>query len=150
MISRKRQTAEPAKVADTVEDDRGRPEVILEFLFDRGFFHICVRNIGDRPAVGISTRFDKKITGLGGRKEITTLPLFRNIEFLGPGREIVMLLDASDSYFSRKQPTRISTRITYSDLAETKYETTINHDLEIYRELPYLEASASDSDCVKK
>jgi hypothetical protein len=124
--------------------------VIIEFLFDRGFFHICVRNIGDRPAVGISTRFNKKITGLGGRKEISTLPLFRNIEFLGPGREIVMLLDASDSYFSRKQPTKISARMTYSDLAQTKYEATINHDLEIYRELPYLEASASDSDCVKK
>ncbi|HEY2918717.1 MAG TPA: hypothetical protein VGK77_06960 [Candidatus Binatia bacterium] len=148
MISRKRQTAGPAKVAETVEDNRGRPEVIIEFLFDRGFFHICVRNIGDRPAVGISTRFNKKITGLGGRKEISTLPLFRNIEFLGPGREIVMLLDASDSYFSRKQPTKISVQITYSDSEKTKYEATINHDLEIYRELPYL--ARSEHNCVDR
>ena len=114
-----------------------RPEVIVEFLFDRGLFHISVRNIGDRPAIGISVKFNKKLTGLGGRKEISSLPVFNNIEFLGPGREIVMLLDSSQSYFSRKEPTKITARIAYSDAAKAKYEETISHDLEIYRELAY-------------
>ena len=115
-----------------------RPEVILEFLFERGFFHVSIRNIGDRPAIGISVKFNKKITGLGGRKEISELPVFNNIEFLGPGREIVIFLDSSHSYFSRKQPAKITARIAYSDAAKTTYEGTINHDLEIYRELAYL------------
>jgi hypothetical protein len=144
MIS-KRKAAEGVKVVTQTENERGRPEVILEFLFDRGCFHIAVRNIGDRPATGISVKFNKKIVGLGGRKEISALLLFGNIEFLGPGREIVMFVDSSNSYFSRKQPTKISARITYSDLAQTKYEATINHDLEIYRELPYLDSFTADN-----
>jgi hypothetical protein len=139
----------PAK-ADVTEMNHGRPEVIVEFLFDSGVFHIAVKNIGDRPAVGISIKFNKKIFGLGGRKEISALPLFRNIEFLGPQREIVTLLDTSHSYFARKQPAKMSARIAYSDSAKQKYEATINHDLEIYRELAYLPASEHDSDCSKK
>jgi len=125
-----------------------RPEVIVEFLFDRGLFHVAIKNIGDRPAIGISIQFNKKITGLGGRKEISALPLFRNIEFLGPGREIVIFLDITHSYFTRKQPPRISARLAYSDAEKQKYEATINHDLEIYRELTYL--PEHECDCGKK
>src|SRR5438105_1231002 len=141
MVDQKR--TPPAK-SDATEANCGRPEVIVEFLFDCGVFHIAVKNIGDHPAVGVSIKFNKKIVGLGGEKEISALSLFRNIEFLGPKREIVTLLDTSHSYFARKQPTKISVRIAYSDSAKQKYEATINHDLEIYRELTYLPAIEND------
>ena len=111
---------------------------------------LALRNIGERPAIATSVKFDKKIVGLGGRKEISALAVFNNLEFLGPGREIVTLLDSSHSYFSRKQPTKITARIAYSDSAKTKYEATINHDLEIYRELAYLRPSEHDLDCGRK
>jgi len=97
-------------------------------------------------------KFDKKMIGLGGTKDISDLALFNNIEFLGPGREIITLLDASNSYFRRKQPTKISARVSYTDVEKRNYEVTINHDLEIYRELPYLAspgANATDPDCLK-
>ena len=97
----------PAGDTNRNQSDRGRPEVIVEFLFERGVFHISVNNIGDRPALGVSIKFDQKILGLGGKKEVSALPLFLNIAFLGPGREIATLLDTSDSYFARKQPTNI-------------------------------------------
>ena len=122
----------------TIENNRGRPDVILEILFERGCFIISVNNIGNKPAVGVSVKFDKKIVGLDGRKEISALPLFKNIEFLGPRREIVTLLDASYSYFRRKQPTKISAQVSYSDCEDNKYKVTIKHDLEIYRDLAYL------------
>ena len=99
---------------------------------------LVLRNIGDRPAIATSVKFDKKIVGVGGRRDISTLPIFRQVEFLGPGREIVVFVDQSHSYFARKQPTKISARISYSDSEKQNYLATINHDLEIYRELPYL------------
>ena len=114
------------------------PDVILEFLFEHGMLYISVRNIGAKPAVNVAIKFNKKLVGLNGTKEVSALALFRNIEFLGPGREIVSLLDSSSSYFSRKQPTRISALITYRDLEKRSYELTIKHDLEIYRELPFV------------
>ena len=128
----------PQATTATDQSVRGRPEVILEFLFDRGMLHLAIRNIGERPAIATSVKFDKKIVGLGGQKDISTLPVFRQLEFLGPGREIVVFVDQSHSYFARKQPTKISARISYSDSEKQKYDTTITHNLEIYRDLPYL------------
>ena len=146
MASQKIPPIEQPSSPATSELRPGRPEVILEFLFDRGLFFISLRNIGDRPAVGVSVRFDKKIVGPDRQKDISALPLFRNFEFLGPGREVSVFLDSSSSYFQRKQPTKISARITYSDSEKQKYEATIKHDLEVYRELPYL-ASPRDHQC---
>ena len=125
-------------ITPTDQTVRRRPDVILEFLFDRGILLLAIRNIGDRPAIATSVKFDKKIVGLGGLKDISTLPVFQRVEFLGPGREIVVFVDQSHSYFARKQPTKISARISYSDSEKQKYDVTINHDLEIYRDLPYL------------
>jgi hypothetical protein len=124
----------------------GRPDVIVEFLFDCGAFHIAIRNIGDGPALGISVKFSRKFTGVDGRKEFWELPLFKNIEFLGPGREIITFLDTSHSYFRRKQPAKLSAHISYRDSADRKFETTIKHDLEIYREIVYL--THAGRDCV--
>jgi len=121
-----------------------RPEVIVEFIFDRGLLFVAVRNIGDRPATKISITFDKKIKGLNGTRNFSSLPLFTNLQFLGPQREIVTLLDACASYFKRKEPTKVSAKICYRDPENQKYEATINHDLGIYREIVYLNPPASD------
>jgi hypothetical protein len=119
----------------------GTPEVILEFLFDKGVLSLSVRNIGARAARKVAVSFDRSFTGLGGSKDISSLPLFRNIEFLGPSREIVTLLDTSASYFMRKQPTKIAARVSYLDADDRKYETTIDHDLEIFRELSWVSST---------
>ena len=144
MTKQKAQPVEQLSSTSIIGHSAGRPEVIVEFLFDRGLFLISLRNIGDRPATGVSVKFDKKIVGPDRQKDISSLPLFRNLDFLGPGREIVAFLDSSSSYFRRKQPTKISARITYSDPEKQKYEVTINHDLEVYRELPYLPSLPTD------
>jgi hypothetical protein len=114
------------------------PEVIFELLFDRGMLSLAVRNIGTRGAKKVTVSFDRRFTGLGGSKEISALPVFRNIEFLGPGREIVTLLDTSASYFARNQPTKIAARVSYLDADDRRYETTVEHDLEIFRDLTWL------------
>ena len=126
------------------KNPRGRPEVILEILFDKGMLSLSVRNIGMRAAKKVAVAFDRSFTGSGGSTETSSLPLFKNIEFLGPDREIVTFLDTSASYFTRKQPTRIAARVTYLDAEDRKYETTIDHDLDIYRELSWLSSTADD------
>jgi hypothetical protein len=140
MADRKSQTARSKKLTpnSAIDAGRRRPEVIVEFIFDRGLLFISVNNIGDRPATKVSVKFNKEIIGLNGTKIISALPMFKNIEFLGPRREVVTLLDVSDSYFRRKQPTEISVRISYTDSDDQKYQVTINHNLEIYRDVHYV------------
>jgi len=144
MTRRKTESLTSRNPSPTTDTGCGKPEVIVEFLFEHGLFHISVNNIGERPAIGVQVKFNKKILGLNGTKEISALPLFKNIEFLGPKREILTLIDTSSSYFQRKQPSRISARVSYRDSEGRKYECTISHDLEIYRDLPYLLKDAAD------
>jgi hypothetical protein len=114
------------------------PDVIVDFIFDSGLLFISIKNISDRPAYRISIKFNKKISGIDGTKEISALPLFKNIEFLAPKKEITTFLDSSVSYFARGEPSDISARITYLDFCGTKRSATIKHNLEIYKEIGYI------------
>lgn len=115
-----------------------QPNVIVDFVFDAGLLFISVKNIGERPALAVSVTFDQRLVGVGGTKEISALPLFRNIEFLPPQREIRAFLDASAAYFARKEPTKISARIAFRDPDGGRYAREVAHDLEIYREIGYV------------
>ena len=113
------------------------PDVIVDFIFDEGLFFIAISNLSDRPAYKVSVKFDCQIYGFGG-KDICALPLFRNIEFLAPHKQIKTFLNSSGSYFSDGGPTKISVRITYHDFRGIKKVATIRHDLEIYREIGFI------------
>jgi hypothetical protein len=112
--------------------------VIVDFIFEDGLFFISIRNIGDDPAFKVTIEFDKKITGVCGRKEISYLPLFKNIEFLAPHKEIKTFLDTSESYFNSKQPENISVKISYKNKEGKLITGIINHDLGIYKEIGYI------------
>jgi hypothetical protein len=120
------------------EDQSGRPEVIVDFIFEDGLFFIAVQNISDVPACKVSTRFRPSFKGVEGTKQISELALFRNIEFLAPRKEIRAFLDTSASYFSRQEPLLIAAQISYEDGNGIKYATTIRHDLSIYLEIGYV------------
>ena len=113
------------------------PDVIVDFIFDEGSFFIAISNLSDRPAYEVSVKFDCPIYGFGG-KDMCSLRLFGNIEFLAPHKTVKTFLDSSGSYFSSGGPTSISARITYHDFRGTKKVATIRHDLEIYREIGFI------------
>jgi len=120
------------------ETRMARPDVIVDFIFEDGLLFIAVENIGDRPALKVSTRFDPPITGLEGRLTVTDLPLFRNIEFLAPHKTIRTFLDTSVSYFRRGEPTQIRISLAYQDMNRKRYRATIQHDLAIYQDIGYI------------
>ena len=117
----------------------GEAEVIVDFLFERGLLFVSVRNLGGRPALKVSVSFDRPFRGLGGTREMTSLPLFANIEFLAPGREITTLVDTTAGYFARKEPTKLAATVSYRTPSGGRRQTKIAHDLAIYRDLAYVE-----------
>ena len=120
------------------DDERPRPDVVLDVEFDQGLLWLVVANIGERPALGAQVRFDKPFRGLGGSVEVSALRLFRRIEFLPPGKEIRTLLDASSAYFARKEPTKLAATIAFRDDAGQGFERRVVHDLAIYSDIAYL------------
>lgn len=135
MAQAKSSSSKSSKAKLPVQADVKAPQVIVDFVFERGLFFIAVKNIGAQPAYRVSVKFSHKVFGLGGAREISALPLFRNIEFLAPQKEIATFLDSSDSYFARKQPTKLKLQISYLDAEGEKHSDSIVHDLEIYRHL---------------
>jgi hypothetical protein len=113
-------------------------DVIVDFVIEEGVLYVTVANIGERPALKVSCRFEPGFRGLGGSVEISRLPLFRNIEYLAPRKEIRTLVDSSAAYFARKEPTKLQVAITYRDESGTRRQAAIKHDLGIYRDLAYV------------
>ena len=123
----------PAKPKTTVLD----PNVIVDFVFDRGLLSISIKNIGTQPAYGVKVEFSHKLMGMEGTVDVSALPLFSQLEFLPGGKEIRTYLDRSTSYFRSQQPVEITTQITYTDASGKRHSNTIRHNLEIYRAIGY-------------
>jgi hypothetical protein len=117
------------------------PDVIVDFLFEDGMLFVAVENIGSQPAQQVHIVFDPPFSGLGGTESINELPLFRNIEFLAPGRSIRTILDSSAAYFGRHEPELIAAAISYCDRAGERLSCTIRHDLGIYRDIKFIPKS---------
>jgi hypothetical protein len=121
------------------EETAGRgADVILDVSFDAGLLFLVLANVGDGAAVKVSCRFDRRFTGLGGTVDMSALPLFRNVEFLAPGREIRTLLDSSAAYLSRREPKRLAVTIAWRDEVGEAHVRRIVHDLGIYRGVAYV------------
>jgi hypothetical protein len=130
-------------VAAERSDRSCESEVILDVIFDRGLLFLAVANIGDRPAHEVRIRFKRAFTGLGGTRKMHLLALFDRLEFLAPRRSIEVFLDRSASYFAREEPTTLTATITWRTGDGEQRKSTVNHDLEIYRDLAYIEREVS-------
>lgn len=122
--------------APQTEENRPRPYVIVDFVFENGLFWIAIENIGERPAIGLSITFDKAFHGADGQV-IPKMAVFRGIPFLAPRRRITTLLDSSAAYYARHEPTDITVTVTYSDSSGAPFKDAMHHDLAIYREVRY-------------
>jgi hypothetical protein len=120
-------------------DERGDADVILDVVFDRGLLFLLLENTGDRPAHAVRVKFGERFSGVGGTKRIDRLALFRKLEFLAPHKAIEVFLDRSASYFARGEPTRITAAISWRTSSGERQRSTIVHDLEIYRDLGYID-----------
>lgn len=114
-------------------------EVILDVVFHRGLLFLAVANIGDRPALEVRIRFKRAFTGLGGTRKLHRLALFERLEFLAPRKSIEVFLDRSASYFARNEPTLLEAAIAWRTTAGEERKSNVTHDLEIYRDLAYID-----------
>jgi hypothetical protein len=128
-----------------MEDARDDGEVIVDVVFDRGLLFLVLANLGDRPAHTVRVKFDRAFTGIGGTKRIDRLTLFRKLEFLAPHKSIEVFLDRSDAYFARGEPTDLTARVTWRTPDGARRAATIHHDLEIYRDLGFIEREVPPS-----
>lgn len=117
---------------------KDKPDVIVDFIFDRGMLFIALVNIGKAPAYSILVEFNREIQGVEGSKLISQMPLFRRMEFMPPQKKIVAFIDSSASYFQREQPAEIETVIAFKNRRGRSFLNRIKHNLNVYRDIGYI------------
>jgi hypothetical protein len=123
---------------------RCEADVILDVVFCDGWLLLSLANIGGAPAHGVRVRFEEPFTGLGGTKRIDRLALFRKLDFLAPRKAIRVLVDRSAAYFARDEPTTLVARVSWRADDDSRRARVVRHDLDVYRDLPYLEREVPD------
>lgn len=117
-----------------VDTDDG---VVVDVVFEAGVLYLELANLSPRPALNVACAFDPPLVDLEGR-DVSDLPLFRHMAFLGPDRRIRTLLDSNAGYFARKTPTRVTIAVEFERPDGPRRTTTVAHDLEVFRGLAYL------------
>lgn len=125
----------PSAPANAADPPSSRPDVYVDFSVRRGLLFVTVHNIGTASAYHVVTSFDRPLRGLGGRRDLATLALFRSLLFLPPGKRISQLVDAADTWFRRETSTRLTATLTYTDRDGRRYTESVPHDLAVYRDL---------------
>lgn len=121
----------------TVGADEGKaPDVILDFEYEKGLLFIALENIGSAPAFKVSVKFDRKLTGVEGARELSALRLFKNFEFLAPKKRVRVFVDSFHAYAARGQPMVLNTTVRFRGKDGRRVLEKTRHDLSVYRDLP--------------
>lgn len=128
-----------------MQGERCEADVMLDVVFDRGLLFLVLENTGDRPAHGVRVKFGERFSGVGGAKRIDRLAVFRRLEYLAPRKSIEIFLDRSGDYFAREEPTQLTAAVSWRTSEGERRRATIVHDLEIYRDLGYIDREVRPS-----
>ena len=112
-----------------------RPEVIIDFAVEEGLLTVALKNVGNTSAYRVRTLFDKPFCGLAGEKSISSMRLFRSLDFLPPQKEYRQFVDHLQAYAKRREPLRIKATVSYRDRDGNRYDETMLHDLRVFLEL---------------
>jgi hypothetical protein len=135
-------TDEDRHVPGAASEHRRPPreaDVILDVEFEDGLLFLVLENIGFRPAHTVRVRFGGPLRGLGGEKRVDRLRIFQRLELLPPRRRIRIFLDRAALLFARDEPTEVEARISWRTDEGERRSRTVRHDLDAYRDFPYLE-----------
>ncbi|MCP1676410.1 hypothetical protein J2T57_003571 [Natronocella acetinitrilica] len=119
----------------------GRPDVVLDVLFDDGLLYLTLQNLGSAHAHDVHVRFDRSIRAVEGTRDITALEIFRDLAFLPVGKRIEVFLDTSGNFFAQQGDTEFVAHIRFHDATGRQYQHRARHNLAVYRDLGYVRRS---------
>jgi len=111
------------------------PNIIVDFEVTPDLVFVVVQNIADQAAFKLRIKPSTAIKGLGGKKNISSLSLFREITYMAPKKEIRVFVDSYDSFFEQQEKLLIRFSVSYENEEGRSFGKTIEHNLAIYKDL---------------
>ena len=145
-------TAKGMAVAVKLEQERSKPIIVVDFAPDIPFFCLRVRNTGQTMAYNIrfSISPEPKIC-LGGKNSVPAVKSESEINFvhngissLAPGAEMTSNLGTLDRIEESHGVLNFSGKVHYSDASKISYESPVDIDLRVYRDLLYSDRKGVD------
>ena len=121
-----------AKIKNIISSEN---QVIVDFEIDASVLFILIKNPGNHALLNLKIKPVSAIPGLGGKRDLSKLNVFKEISYMAPFKEIRIFVDSYDSFFRNLKDTKIEFNITYQDEAEKSYRKKITHDLKIYADM---------------
>lgn len=109
-------------------------DVWLDTRVEAGALEFVLRCNGPGGAHAVRLRFSRAIRDVAGER-VNDNPLFTQLEFLAPGREVVLLIDTLAGYARRRQPMRFDVRIAWRDDAGRPGRRDLTHELAAWSRL---------------
>lgn len=112
------------------------PVVVLDLEYTEGVFELVLVNTGEEPAIDIGVKFSRKLTGLGGSKVISDLPLWNRLTLLRPGNEIRVFFDTANNVFRPGPQKKFTAKTAWHNSDGRRFQASYTHDFEAYRGMP--------------
>lgn len=138
-------SAKGTTVAIRLEQERSKPIIVVDFVPDIPFFRLRVRNTGQTTAYSIHFAIspEPKIS-LGGKNTVPKEKSDRMIHFihngiasLAPGAELTSILGSLDRIEETHGVLSFTGSVRYTDANKNPYESPVDIDLRVYRDLLY-------------
>jgi hypothetical protein len=105
---------------------------VVDVVFETGLLYLELANLGHRPAVDVSCRFEPPLVDAHGRP-LPELALFRHLSFLAPQRRIRSFLGPTGDYTET-----LSVTVEYARAGGERETTRLSHDLAAFGQLSYV------------
>lgn len=109
----------------------------VDFIPDNGLMFVIIANYQSFALRNCRISFSQTLPTVDGKK-LNHLKIFRNLEYLAPGRRIPVFVGEPVTFLESLRDKKITVQIKYKlpDGANKSYS--INHDLSIYEDLPQI------------
>lgn len=121
------------------------PNVYVDILLEKDLLFFLIKNNSEFAATDVVVRFNrnvyKEVNVLGKKRKerINKLTIFNQLLYLAPQKEIKIFIDQLDSFFKFNKTPVYRLSVYYKDESgKQKFKKIINHDVNVYRDLPIL------------
>jgi len=120
-----------------MSQEKTPPNVIVDFCLEQEFLFLKITNHSDAEATHVKVSFHKNVYLRQAKTTLNKLPIFEQLLYFAPHKEIKIFIDQIDSFFKKNKTPSYRVKITCRDVSGKQVFTkTIYHNLNIYRNLP--------------
>jgi hypothetical protein len=124
-------------------------EVVLDVDVEDDRVHLVLVNCGDAVATDVHVEFSRSLVGIAGSVNLSTLPVFKQLGVLRPGRSLRVFWDAAPALLSRREHAApFTATVSWSERGRPRQRAEYRHDLSIYEHWPQC-VGAGQSDAIR-